>query len=52
MPSRGPAGSRVLDAAYAAHSERFVGKPPAPPELPPAAWINKPQQELPDTTNL
>jgi putative transposase len=42
----------VLDAAYAAHPERFVRKPPAPPELPTAAWINKPQQDLPDTTNL
>jgi len=33
---------RVLAAAYAAHPERFVHKPPAPPELPTAAWINKP----------
>jgi putative transposase len=32
----------VLDAAYARHPERFVRKPPAPPELPTAAWINKP----------
>ena len=43
--------ARVLDAAYAAHPERFVRKPPAPPELPTAAWINKPPQDLPDTTN-
>jgi putative transposase len=43
--------ARVLDAAYAAHPERFVRKPPAPPELPTAAWINKPQQDLPGTTN-
>jgi putative transposase len=41
----------VLDAAYAAHPERFVRKPPAPPELPAAAWINKPQQDTLDTTN-
>ena len=34
--------SRVLDAAYAATPERFVRRPPAPPELPTAAWINKP----------
>jgi putative transposase len=32
----------VLDAAYAAHPERFVGKPPQPPRLPEAVWINKP----------
>jgi putative transposase len=34
----------VLDAASAAHPERFVRKPPAPPELPTAAWINKPKE--------
>jgi putative transposase len=43
--------AKVLDAAYAAHPERFVGKPPAPPELPTAAWINKPQEGTLDTTN-
>jgi putative transposase len=32
----------VLEGAYAAHPERFVGKPPQPPRLPPAVWINKP----------
>ena len=32
----------VLDAAYARNPERFVRKPPVPPELPTAAWINKP----------
>jgi putative transposase len=32
----------VLDAAYQQHPERFVRKPPVPPELPTAAWINKP----------
>jgi putative transposase len=32
----------VLDAAYLAHPERFVRKPPVPPELPTAEWINKP----------
>lgn len=35
----------VLDAAYAAHPERFVNKRPAPPELPGVAWINKPQPQ-------
>jgi putative transposase len=43
--------ARVLDAAYAAHPERFVRKPPAPPELPTAAWINKPEEATLDTTN-
>jgi putative transposase len=32
----------VLDAAFAAHPERFVAKPPTPPRLPEAVWINKP----------
>jgi putative transposase len=32
----------VLEAAFARNPERFVRKVPAPPELPTAAWINKP----------
>jgi putative transposase len=32
----------VLEGAYAAHPERFVRKPPQPPRLPEAVWINKP----------
>ena len=36
------ARAQVLEAAYARNPERFVRKPPAPPELPTAAWINKP----------
>jgi putative transposase len=36
------ARARVLDAAYQRHPERFVRKPPVAPELPTAAWINKP----------
>ncbi len=32
----------VLDAAYAAHPERFVRKPPEPPKLPTGSWINPP----------
>ena len=32
----------VLTAAYLQHPERFVRKPPAPPELPTASWINAP----------
>ena len=39
----------VLDAAYAAHPERFVSAPPRPTPLPDAVWINKPKI-LPLTT--
>jgi putative transposase len=35
----------VLSAAYAAHPERFVRKPPVPPRLPQASWINKPEEK-------
>jgi putative transposase len=34
--------ARVLDQAYARTPERFVRRPPQPPALPTAAWINKP----------
>jgi putative transposase len=33
----------VLADAYARHPERFVRRPPVPPPLPTAAWINKPE---------
>jgi putative transposase len=33
----------VLNAAYQ-HPEQLVHKPPTPPELPTAAWINKPKE--------
>lgn len=36
--------ARVLDAAYAAHPERFVRRPPKPAPLPEAVWINPPKQ--------
>jgi putative transposase len=47
------ARSDVLDLAYAAHPERFVRKPPEPPRLPQAAWINKPPkpEDSQDTTH-
>jgi putative transposase len=32
----------VLDAAYLAHPDRFVRKPPMPLALPKEVWINKP----------
>jgi putative transposase len=34
---------RVLQAAYAAHPERFVRHAPEPPPIPTAAWINPPR---------
>ena len=34
----------VLDAAYAAHPERFGNRRPEPPRLPGPAWINKPKE--------
>jgi putative transposase len=33
----------VLAGAYQAHPELFVNKHPAPPPVPPAAWINQPE---------
>jgi putative transposase len=39
----------VLSAAYATHPERFVRKPPQPPALPTAVWINQPKED-PATT--
>lgn len=32
----------TLGAAYAAHPERFVRRPPTPPAIPTAVWINPP----------
>jgi putative transposase len=40
----------VLQAAYAAHPERFVNQVPIPPPLPTAAWINPPT--LPETEEV
>jgi putative transposase len=40
----------VLDAAYAAHPERFVRKPPQPLPIPTAVWINPPKEQ-PKTEN-
>jgi putative transposase len=38
----------VLEAAYAAHPERFVRKPPQPEAPPAAAWINPPRPTAPE----
>lgn len=40
------ARQRVLDKAYALHPERFVKSPPSAPNLPVAAWINPPKENL------
>jgi putative transposase len=37
---------QVLQAAYAAHPERFVKGTPILPDLPTEVWINKPQSEV------
>ena len=44
-PAVQAARAQVLDAAYTAHPERFVRKPPAPPKLPGTSWINPPQEK-------
>jgi hypothetical protein len=36
----------VLTDAYRLHPERFIHKHPQPPEVPAAAWINKPARRL------
>ena len=36
---------RVLTTAYTATPERFIRRPPTPPELPTAVWINKPDSQ-------
>jgi putative transposase len=38
----------VLSAAYTRNPDRFVRKHPEPPQLPTAAWINKPPELHPD----
>lgn len=41
--------ARVLNAAYAAHPERFVHRPPAPAAPPSIVWINPPKSLPPAT---
>jgi putative transposase len=45
------ARAHVLTAAYQAHPERFVRKPPQPMPLPDVAWINRPQAATTNSTN-
>ena len=42
---------RVLQVAYAAHPERFKGRPPTPPMLPDVVGINLPQPKPTKTTH-
>jgi putative transposase len=44
--------ARVLEAAYAAHPERFVAGLPRPPALPTEVWINKPAAALAEPKNV
>jgi putative transposase len=37
--------TRVLDAAFQLHPERFVRNPPKPAALPQAVWINPPTKD-------
>jgi putative transposase len=36
---------KVLNTAYKLHPERFVKGIPQPPEIPDAAYINKPEEQ-------
>lgn len=49
-PARQAQRATVLTTAYAAHPERFVRRPPTPPALPTAAWINPPLLRATSTT--
>jgi putative transposase len=42
----------ALEAAYAAHPERFVAGRPRPPELPKEVWINRPREARDESTPL
>ena len=42
----------VLAGAQAANPERFVNRPPVPPALPTATWINKPNPTGDDTPEV
>jgi putative transposase len=44
-PALDRARAGVLAGVYAAHPERFVRRPPTPPELPGAVWINPPARK-------
>ena len=43
---------QVLLSAYGVHPERFVRKPPEPPKLPSAVWINPPRKQAEPVVQL
>lgn len=51
-PEKLAARGVVLDAAYAAHPERFVRGAPRPAQLPEAVWINPPAPRRNDAPQL
>ena len=42
--------ANTLNAAYQAHPERFVRRPPTPPRIRETTWINQPEKETTTTT--
>ena len=44
-PAIHAARQQTLRAAYEAHPDRFVRRPPSPPALPTAVWINPPEKK-------
>ena len=44
------ARQRTLNSAFQTNPERFVNKPPVPPDKPTAVWINPPQQKAEPTS--
>jgi putative transposase len=44
--------AQTLQLAYAAQPLRFKGRPPTPPALPTAAWINSPKKETAPTATI
>ena len=45
------ARQEVLDEAYRAHPERFIGGPPQAPKLPNQVWINQPRTKIESSTD-
>ena len=59
MPHKDNPNEKVLNAAHAAHPDRFVRQPPRPLTLPREVWINPPADgpkprmlQLPRDTNF
>ena len=45
------ARQKILNLAYAANPERFVKKPPTPPNKPTTVWINPPTRKTQSKEN-